>query len=478
MGGTVDMVSISTNGTISRIIMQVDNTGGMQLYVIGSTGASVLTTGFYVFNLNGSPRWCSIEFAQAGANVELNFVAVQPGAGSGTQTGIITILGQTVGGAAIVQVGGNGQNVVGHISIHKQWTSLLSADAIGAASAYNGEVAATRLSRLCTELSISFTLFGLASDSSAMGPQKSATVLDLLKSCAAVDMGILSEPRSDHGILYRTRVSLYTQTALLTLNNALGQVSPDLTPVVDDQNTNNDVIITMVDGPQARALLSSGAMSTLPPGSGGVGDYQYSATVNVYSQSQLLDLANWILRLGTVDDQRYSEISVNLARGRIVTAGLESSIFELDAGDRIAITNPNSLHDPDTIDQIIVGYSERYANFEHTASFIGSPAVPFDIAALDGDFRLDSATTTLTSSITSTATSFQVSIGDGVLWTTAPAEWPIPVTIDGETMSVASISGASSPQTFSSVTRSLNGVVKAHSAGAQVNVTQPIYLGM
>ena len=53
------------------------------------------------------------------------------------------------------------------------------------------------------------------------------------------------------------------------------------------------------------------------------------------------------------------------------------------------------------------------------------------------------------------------------LWTTAAADFPFDVTIAGEQITVTNITGTSSPQTFT-VTRSVNGVVKAQSAGAAV----------
>jgi len=45
--------------------------------------------------------------------------------------------------------------------------------------------------------------------------------------------------------------------------------------------------------------------------------------------------------------------------------------------------------------------------------------------------------------------------------------------VGGEEMSVGTITGASSPQTFSNVTRSVNGVVKSHSTGAVVHLKRP-----
>jgi hypothetical protein len=48
------------------------------------------------------------------------------------------------------------------------------------------------------------------------------------------------------------------------------------------------------------------------------------------------------------------------------------------------------------------------------------------------------------------------------------------VNVGGERVTVTNITGASSPQTFT-VTRSVNGVIKAHSAGAEVHLWSPVY---
>jgi hypothetical protein len=49
--------------------------------------------------------------------------------------------------------------------------------------------------------------------------------------------------------------------------------------------------------------------------------------------------------------------------------------------------------------------------------------------------------------------------------------------VGGEEMSVTSITGAVTPQTFT-VLRSINGIVKPHAAGSSVRVTSPAVLGL
>jgi hypothetical protein len=53
---------------------------------------------------------------------------------------------------------------------------------------------------------------------------------------------------------------------------------------------------------------------------------------------------------------------------------------------------------------------------------------------------------------------------------------PMLIRVGGEIMSVGSVTGTSSPQTFGSITRSVNGVVKAHLAAAVVKVAYPFVL--
>jgi hypothetical protein len=86
--------------------------------------------------------------------------------------------------------------------------------------------------------------------------------------------------------------------------------------------------------------------------------------------------------------------------------------------------------------------------------------------------RYGPTASTLASGVNSSATSLSVATTMGPLWTTDPAEFPIPIMIGGERLTVTSISGSSSPQAFV-VRRSVNGVVKSQSAGAAVDLFRP-----
>lgn len=77
-------------------------------------------------------------------------------------------------------------------------------------------------------------------------------------------------------------------------------------------------------------------------------------------------------------------------------------------------------------------------------------------------------------SVSETDTTLNVATTLGPIWTTTPAEFPFDVVCGGERMTVTTITGTTSPQTFT-VIRSVNGVVKGHAAGSAVALADPSY---
>src|SRR6266568_1599226 len=121
----------------------------------------------------------------------------------------------------------------GHLAFYLDTPPTL-ANSVLAAHAFAGETAGDRISRICGNNSIAFSSIGTLADTTPMGPQGASTSLvALLAEAAATDLGILYEPRSQLGLAYRTRTSLYNQAAGVTLDYSakmLGSV-PD---VIDD----------------------------------------------------------------------------------------------------------------------------------------------------------------------------------------------------------------------------------------------------
>lgn len=475
------MMVTFAGGTIGNISCFVDQSGNVAINVY-DTNATVIHIGASVAaGLNGVPEQLAIEFQQNTSTlVKINVISLAPGAGSVIELGTTNVLGsQTLGVATSITVDPDvllpDTVAMGHISFHTTNQTLLNLSS--QLNAWKAETAGARASRLTTEERLAFSYVGTLSDSEQMGPQRPIELQKLIYACQAADLGELYESRGEFGIVYRPRSGLFNQTATATFNYQNHELKPPFQGTNDDKYLKNDVTVTREGGSSWRSTLDVGRLSTLPPELGGSGRYDQTLTVNVYSDTQLPDLSGWLLHLGTVDESRYAVINLDLANLHI-TSAQRRSILDLDIGDRIVITNPKSGQEVNSISQIITGVEITCHQYKFEVKLNCVPESPYQVGVLDDtNKRFDSDNTTLTSSLNSSATSFQVSIAtDSALWTTAAGDMPISITIDGEIMSVGAVSGASSPQTFSSVTRSVNGVVKAHSAGAQVHVAYPFYL--
>jgi hypothetical protein len=342
-----------------------------------------------------------------------------------------------------------------------------------AAMAYAGETAIDRMNRVANDGGVPMGFVGTPSESTPMGPQFTETRLEQIRDCETTDMGILLESRGAPELLYLSRASMYNQAAAFTLNYNAGQVVAPLEPVDDDEYTRNDVTATRREGGSDRYTVDTGPLSTQDPPDG-VGRYETDITVNPETDGQLVGIAAWVANIGTLDKARWPSVTVNLqAPG--VTAALRAQIKLAEVGDRFVITGMQKAFIYDDVSLIIIGYTETIDPYVHTITFNCMPAEPYTVSewstsASVGAMRWDTGGSTLNSSATSTATSLSVATATGnALWTTDSAARPFDISVAGERMTVTNITGASSPQTFT-VTRSVNGVVKAQSSGADVRL--------
>ena len=122
----------------------------------------------------------------------------------------------------------------------------------------------------------------------------------------------------------------------------------------------------------------------------------------------------------------------------------------------------------DPVDQLAFQVTEQLGGFHYAMEFNAVPESPYEVA-FAGTARADTAGSQLHTSYSSSATSFSVDVTAGNLWTTSGGDVPFDINVAGERITVTAISGSSSPQTFT-VTRSVNGVVKAQAADAPVGL--------
>jgi hypothetical protein len=473
-----DIITVYTTGTAySWKLIWEDVNGAIRIQAGDSTGTLLLNSVIGFVLANKKVR-IGLQLIQNGANIDWSIDTLVVGDGFATGTGA-TLNAQTVGRATSVRVnGGNDLGVdlaIGHIAVHDEILGLFNLagelNAFTTYGAHPGEAAGRRIQRLCREEGIGFRGVGNLDATAPMGAQLPDELATILTDAADADGGILYEPRDIFGLAYRTRESLYNQTAGLALDYSAAHLS-GIEPVDDDQQTRNDITVTRTDGSSARTVQETGVLSVLAPPSG-VGRYDQAVTLNLEADPQIGDAAGWLLHLGTVDEARYPVLSVDLTRAPFVADSvLAAAVQRLDAGDRLTVANPPAWLPPDAISQLAQGFVETMNAFVHRVDVNCTPESPWGQTARynDGVSRYSSDASTLQAGVSSSATSLQVATTGVRLWSHADGDFDIRV--GGEVMTVTAISGTSSPQTFT-VVRSVNTVVKAHSSGEAVALDHP-----
>jgi hypothetical protein len=325
--------------------------------------------------------------------------------------------------------------VLGHITVQDQITDI---EDLGLRLNPVGEAAGRRVERLCAEDGVAFDSIGNLDDTVGMGGQEKLSPLELMREAELADDGMLFESLAVMGLGYRTRASLTNQDPQLTLNYAGFNLSEVPLPVEDDRFIQNAVTVT-VNGFSQTYKLEEGVLSTAPPPAG-VGLYGQDVTLNLESTADaaLLDQAAWRVHVGTVDEARHPQISVNLAHSTF------TSNPALKQAVRIVVENPPAWLPSDDIDQIILGFEETITHFEHRVTFICAPASPYRVGVLDTALaRCDTDGSALVETVNSSATSLTVAPTTAntqrVLWTTDSGEFPFDVRLGGEVATVTSI---------------------------------------
>ncbi len=488
-----------TAGTVARLDLQYGAASDGQLSLSGydGTGTQLFTTGYVGTGIsgggpvgfNGLPVFVSMELQTSGSDVlyTISFaplLAVAGAYGIYFTPGFGTLSTADTGHATQVIVNPDGHfndTAVGHV-IYQSAHDLLT-DTSFQLNANIGETAGARFTRLCTEQGVTAVLAG-SSEPTSMGYQLSDTFANLIQESADSGAAPLYEARDQLALVLRGRPSLYNQTARLTLDHSANQLSAPLVPVDDDAITRNDVTVRRIGGSSNQQTLTSGALSTQPPPDG-VGGYPTSYNLSLSSDSLLPDHAGWRLHLGTTDRPRYPQIAVNLRHPTFTgDPVMMAAALSVEVGDRIVIINPPPFLPPDPISLIVQGYSETLGTWEHDIVFNCSPEEPYEVGILENAVlgHADTDGSTLDAGVNATATSLSVATTGAAsgspLWTTTAGDFPFDISLGGERITVQDITGSSSPQTFSPVVRSVNGVVKSQAAGADVRLWQPMYLGL
>jgi hypothetical protein len=383
----------------------------------------------HTLDVRGRQMYVSVEFAENGAS--LNRAIRITDVATGAVYSVSDVAAAAVSRVTQVQFGVASRSVVGPFG-----TATLPGVAIGHVTVENavtattvlgvrlnpiGEAAGRRIQRLCGEEGIPFDWVGDLDDTVDMGAQGKQNPLTLMQEAVLADDGLLFENLAVLGLGYRTRASLYNQDPGLILNYTGFQLSEVPTPVEDDRYLANRVTVS-VNGVTATYEETAGPLSTAPPPTG-VGVYGPNAesalALNLATSDTptLLDQAAWRVHLGTVDEARYPQISVNLAHPSI-TPEMRRAILGLRMGDRVQVINPPAWLGGDTIDQLVLGFEESITHFQHRITFTCAPASPYNmIGYLDTTTaRIDTDGSQLAADLDSTTTSVTVATTSGPGW--------------------------------------------------------------
>jgi hypothetical protein len=201
------------------------------------------------------------------------------------------------------------------------------------------------------------------------------------------------------------------------------------------------------------------------------GRYADTVSLNLYDDTLLKHHAGWKLNLGTYAGARITRLTLELHR----STSLAAAWAALDIGDRIDLTNLPSNYPPGAEELVLEGYTETIKNFLWTVEANCSPYKPWDVLTIASAFtsRIQTGGSSLAADISATDLSMSVAspVAANLFTTTAtfPSDFPLYVYVGGEAIAVTAIVGTTSPQTFT-ITRSDNGVVKAHRAGDAVTL--------
>jgi hypothetical protein len=457
--------------------LYIDAVGNFRLIAVDSGISLILDSGTIGFDINTRLLRVSLSWFQDGPNIAYEIDTLEVGQLTTGASFFGTLTSATLGKINRVDINQDttlDNVVVGHISATNMNFNLFELK--DELNAFDGEAAGNRIRRLFAEEKLIGNIQGDMNQTTLMGPQLSNTLLDLLREAEIADGGILFEPRDFLGLTYRTRESMYSQdvingAAKLVLSYTEGHIS-SMDPTDDDQYTKNQITASKKNGGISLASLDNGSELSI----GVVGIYDAQVDVNVHVNSQLIDIANWFLALGTVNEARFPAIELTLER-KVFSSNffLTFDSKSVDIGDLVTIGDLPSWLPPETISQLVQGLTESLHNFSHMITIHGAPAAPWQAGIYeDTDSRYESEGSFITQDIDTVTTAVVVNTPNNSVWSDDDA--PFDIIVNGERMTVTAISGTGTPQVFT-CTRHVNGIIKSHVTGEEVRLFRQVRYG-
>ncbi len=446
----IPIVYITTHNGMT-VKFQVGTTTYLtQIY--DATG-TLLSTQNTLYGTGAEPgQWLAFvfEFTQSGGNIvwALNWRGVTENISYAHGSTFAGTLGQLTGWTVPAVPAGTGVSTVsvGQIAGDSTVDVFLESAHIRSFRGYVGETDIERLERLCGEEGINIIIKGGADDGVEMGKQDIKTLMGLFDDCAAAGRGVLMETRFSDALMYVTRRELqhyYTRDIDRTDGSLLeAEIDGDIEPV-------NYVTVARDDGGSSTAVTTTGPRAVAT-----IGTFADPQSLNLYTDDQTRDAAEWIRHLGSWDEDRWFGLQFELAKPVIrddVT--LLDTMYGFDLLKGIRLINPPDYLTVRESECLIDEYIEVLKRASHYITFNTSPARPYAVAQWrDARVLVGSSETKVSTAINDSSTSLVVkSASPYTVWEFS-SNFYISVDNDKEKMLVTGISGTSSPWTFT-VTR-------------------------
>lgn len=484
----VEVARLLTDGTVGRVSLFLELFSPtimmFKVRVYDQAGTEVGVTS----NLNdnaaiGTDVWISLELNQDGADAKIGMASSvhssSPQNGTALNTAnsrSVTVAGHTVDAVKTIWLAPNSDLpsiAIGHLGLYNGGEGTFPSVAPRAVRGRAGDLADVRMRRLCIENNIPLEVIGDCD--TTMGPQGVDSILPLLRDCEATDQGVMHDGRGP-GLTYVTRNARYNADPTLTLDMAADQpqVGDPFEPVDDDQRNRNFAKVDRRNGGSKTYGQPDGQLGTEA-----IGDYETTLTVNPATEDVLTDYGSWLVHLGTWEGFRYPRLNLDLAAVPDVAADWLAAAV----ASRIDVTNVTNRapqHPGGDVRLLLEGWSEQLSPHDWTAQGNTSQFDPWRVGILDQAGYLDCGACTVAEELDTTETGIDVAIADECTWTHADGDYN--VLVDGEEMTVTAVSapvgsGSSWTQTLT-VIRSVNGVVRSHSVGAEVHVAEPLVLAL
>lgn len=344
----------------------------------------------------------------------------------------------------------------------------------GIASLYSTDTADVRFERLAALAGIPSTWIDtVGTFTRTIGPQTTAgrTFADCVKELEAAEVGRLY---CDH----EGKLVLASASAFYTPPRTLSLSASTHFTLADKFGTDNDNLVN-----DWRGIRDGGLQQTYTASAASIekrGQLSKDAgTLPLTTDDDVLEVGHWAVSTFSEPTLRFPKVAVHASK--LHAAGLLDEALALVEGDQLVLTNLPTGSPVSSFTGFIERVERVFTNDSLTLVFTLSQWIDvheFDSATI-GRFAEDPGTITLTSTVTSSATSISATTAAGSPpLTNAAGDLPFDISLNGERCTVTAVSSATSPQTLT-VTRGVAPTsAVAHSAGAVISIWNPGVLGI